>query len=139
MLHKIADQEKTCLDELNIKNYAHIGDAVYEVFIRQHTILMTSNLKKLHKLTVYFVNAGFQTELLHKIIPHLTEKEQDIARRARNIPTSAARRIDRSLHSSATSLEAVLGFLYMHDKPRYHELCSIMEMLIDFNSAAGLF
>lgn len=121
------------MEELNIKNYAHIGDAVYEVFIREHTILMTSNLKKLHNLTVHFVNAAYQTELLEKIMPYLTEKEIDLARRARNIPTSAARRIDRALHSSATSLEVLLGFNYMHDKARCAELFGIMEKLIDFN------
>ena len=122
------------MEELNIKNYAHIGDSVYEVFIREHTILMTSNLKKLHKLTVHFVNAAFQTELLEKITPYLTEKEKDLSRRARNIPTSSARRIDRALHSSATSLEVVAGYNYVHDKIRYKELCDIMEKLIDFNS-----
>ncbi len=121
------------MQELNIKNYAHIGDAVYEVFIREHTILMTSNLKKLHKYTVYFVNAGFQTELLEKITPFLTESELELARRARNIPTSSARRINRTLHSSATSLEVVLGYNYIHNKARYNELTVIMENLIDFS------
>ncbi len=121
------------MHELNIKNYAHIGDAVYEVFIREHTILMTSNLKKLHKYTVYFVNAGFQTELLEKITPFLTESELELARRARNIPTSSARRINRTLHSSATSLEVVLGYNYIHNKARYNELTVIMENLIDFS------
>ena len=121
------------LQELNIKNYAHIGDAVYEVFIRERTITMTSNLKRLHKYTVYFVNAGFQMELLEKITPYLTEQEIELARRARNIPTSAARKINRALHSAATSLEVVLGYNYIHNKERFSKLCEIMEELIDFN------
>ncbi len=118
------------MQELNIKNYAHIGDAVYEVFIREKTIMMTSNLKKLHQLTIGYVNAAFQTELLEKLMPSLTEKEVDLARRARNIPTSSSRRIDRALHSSATSLEVVLGYNYIHNKERYSELCNIMNSLI---------
>lgn len=121
------------MQELNIKNYAHIGDAVYEVFIREKTIMMTSNLAKLHKLTVHFVNASFQTELLEKLMSSLTEKEQGLARRARNIPTSTHRRIDRALHSSATALEVVLGYNYIHNKERYNELCNLMETFIDFN------
>jgi ribonuclease-3 family protein len=121
------------LQELNIKNYAHIGDAVYEVFIREHTIMMTSNLSKLHKLTVHFVNASFQTELLEKLMPSLTEKEQDLARRARNIPTSSHRRIDRALHSTATAFEVVLGYNYIHDKQRFNDVCKLMETFIDFN------
>lgn len=121
------------MHELNIKNYAHIGDAVYEVFIRERTILMTSNLKRLHQLTIGYVNAAFQTELLEKLMPSLTEKEVDLARRARNIPTSSARRTDRALHSSATSLEVVLGYNYIHNKERYGTLCEIMEQLINFD------
>ena len=115
------------MQELNIKNYAHIGDAVYEVFIRERTIMMTSNLQRLHKLTVGFVNAKFQTELLEKITPSLTEQELELARRARNIPTSSSRRIDRALHSSATSLEVVLGYNYVHNKERFSELCEVMD------------
>ncbi len=121
------------MHELNIKNYAHIGDAVYEVFIRERTIMLTSNLQKLHKYTVHFVNAGFQSELLEKLTPFLTPQELELARRARNIPTSSARRINKALHSAATSLEVVLGYNYIHDKKRYSELCSIMDELIDFN------
>lgn len=121
------------MQELNIKNYAHIGDSVYEVFIREHTIMMTSNLNKLHKITVGMVNAAFQTELLEKLTPYFNEKEIDLARRARNIPTSSSRRIDRALHSSATSLEVVLGYNYIHNKERYSQLCEIMEKLIDFS------
>ena len=121
------------MQELNIKNYAHIGDSVYEVFIREHTIMMTANLNRLHKLTVHFVNAGFQTELLNKLQPFLDEKETDISRRARNIPTSSSRRIDRALHSTATSLEAILGYEYVHNKERYSELCKIMSDLINFD------
>lgn len=121
------------MQELNIKNYAHIGDSVYEVFIREHTIMMTANLNRLHKLTVHFVNAGFQTELLDKLQPFLDEKENDISRRARNIPTSSSRRIDRALHSTATSLEAIIGYEYVHNKERYSELCKIMESIIKFD------
>ena len=122
------------MQELNIKNYAHIGDAVYEVFIRERTILLTSNLKKLHQYTVHFVNASFQTELLEKITSSLTEQELELSRRARNIPTSSSRRIDRALHSSATSLEVVLGYNYVHNKERYNELCSLMESFLDLQN-----
>ncbi|MGM9993609.1 MAG: ribonuclease III domain-containing protein [Candidatus Avigastranaerophilus sp.] len=120
------------MKELNIKNYAHIGDAVYEVFIREKTIMMTSNLSKLHKLTVSYVNAGFQTELLEKLTPFLTEAELELSRRARNIPISSSRRTNRALHASATSLEVVLGYNYVHNKKRFDELCRISEDIIDF-------
>ena len=118
------------MQELNIKNYAHIGDAVYEVFVRERTIMMTSKLTNLHRLTVGFVNAKFQTELLENITPFLTEQELELSRRARNIQVSSSRRVDRALHSSATSLEVVLGYNYIHNKERYKELCNIMDKFI---------
>ena len=122
------------MEELNIKNYAHIGDAVYEVFIREHTILMTANLNRLHNLTVGYVNAKYQTELLEKLTEFLTDEEKDLARRARNIPTSSARRIDKALHSSATSLEVLLGYNYVHNRDRYKELCDYMSDIIGFEN-----
>lgn len=122
------------MQELNIKNYAHIGDAVYEVFIREHTIMLTSNLNRLHRYTVNCVNAAFQTELLEKLTPFLTENELELARRARNIPTSSARRINKQLHSTATSLEVVFGYNYVHNKNRFSEICRISESLIDFSN-----
>lgn len=120
------------MEELNIRNYAHIGDAVYEVFIREKIIYLTSNSNKMHKYTVKFVNAQFQTDLLEKLSEHLTDEEKEIARRARNIPTSSARRINHTLHRQATILEVLLGHSYIHNKERYLEFISLMEGMIDF-------
>ncbi len=120
------------MQELNIRNYAHIGDAVYEVFVREKIILLTSNSNKLHKYTVKFVNAQFQTNLLELLNDFLTEEEKDLARRARNIPTSVAKRINHSLHRQATAIEVLFGYNYIHDKNRYNELLSFIESKIDF-------
>lgn len=121
------------MQELNIRNYAHIGDAVYEVYIREKIIYLTANSNKLHKFTVMYVNAGFQTELLEKLMPYLTEEEKDFARRGRNIPTSSARRINKTLHSQATAFEVVLGYNYLHNKIRYDEILELLDELIDFD------
>ena len=32
------------MEELNLKCYAHLGDAVYELFIREKVIYLTSSL-----------------------------------------------------------------------------------------------
>ena len=52
---------------MSLRNLAHLGDSVYELFIREYTISQTQNIKKLHKLTVSFVNAEFQAKLLEKL------------------------------------------------------------------------
>lgn len=115
------------MKQLNIKNYAHLGDALWEVFIRERTVFMTENLPKLHKLTVSYVNAKFQSEILEKITPFLTDFEKDLAKRGGNIKTSSLRKIDRNLHRLATKFEVLLGYLYLHEKSRYNEILSIIE------------
>ena len=120
--------------ELNIKNYAHIGDAVWELFIREKTIYITENLKKLHDLTVSFVNAKFKSELLKYLLEYLSETELDLIRRAGNIRTSSVRRIDRNLHRKATEFEVLLGYNYIHNKTRLEELLHIIEKNTNFIS-----
>ena len=75
-----------------LRNYAHIGDAVWEVFVRDYTILQTSNAKLLHKITTDRVKASFQKDMLEFISPNLTEEEHELARRGRNLPIPVARR-----------------------------------------------
>lgn len=115
------------MNELNIKNYSHIGDAFWELYVREKTIFMTENLKKLHEYTVSFVNASFQTKLLNDLKEHLTNDEKDLVRRAGNIKTSTARRINRNLHRTATEFEVLLGYCYLHDKERLNQLLSLIE------------
>ncbi len=123
------------MQELNIRSYAHIGDAVYEVFIREKIIYLTSNSNKLHRYSVKFVNAQFQTDLLEKIMEDLSEDEKDLVRRGRNIPTSSARRINQTLHRQATALEVLFGYNYIHNKVRYEELLKLAEKHIVFDDS----
>ena len=118
------------MKELNIKNYAHIGDAFWELFVREKTIFMTENLKKLHEITVAYVNAKFQSKMLEILKPILTEEELDLVRRGGNIKTSTARRIDRNLHRTATEFEVLIGYYYIHNKDRLNELLDIIEPYI---------
>ena len=44
---------------INIKGYAHLGDALWELVVREIIVCETGKLNELHKLTVLFVNAEF--------------------------------------------------------------------------------
>ncbi|MGN0006055.1 MAG: ribonuclease III domain-containing protein [Candidatus Gastranaerophilaceae bacterium] len=117
--------------ELNIKNYAHIGDAFWELFVREKTVFMTENLKRLHEITVSFVNAEFQTKMLDEVlIPILTEDELALIKRGGNIKISSLRKINRNLHRKATEFEVLIGYYYLHDKSRLNELLSVIEPYI---------
>ncbi len=119
------------MEELNLKCYAHLGDAVYEVFIREKIILITSNLSKMHKINTKLVRASFQCELLDMLEPHLTEKESDLIRRGRNIQISSARKINQSLHRLATGFEVLIGYLHLHDRERLLKIFKIISDYID--------
>ena len=105
-------------EELSLKNYAHIGDAVWEVFVRDYVILKTSNSKMLHKMTTDRVNATFQKDMLEYIKDELTEKERDLAKRARNLTIPVGRKNIQHDYRLATAFEALVGYWYLHDKDR---------------------
>lgn len=120
------------MEQFHLRAYAHIGDAVYEVFVREKVINITSNSKKMHELTTKYVKAEFQLETLEKLTEFLTDEEKDIVRRARNMPSTTFRRANQSLHRQATAFEALLGYNYMHNKERYREFLDIISTYIVF-------
>ena len=101
-----------------LRNYAHIGDAIWEVFVRNYTITKTSNAKLLHKITTDRVNATFQKDLLLLISNDLTEDENELARRARNLPIPVGRKHIQVIYRQSTAFEVLIGYWYLHDKER---------------------
>ena len=106
------------MDMLPLKNYAHIGDAVWEVFVRDYVILKTSNSKMLHKMTTDRVNATFQKDMLELISQELYDEEQELVRRARNLPIPVGRKSIQHDYRLATAFEVLIGYWYLHDKDR---------------------
>ena len=120
------------MEEMNLKNYAYIGDALWELFIRERTIKLTNNAQKLHKLTTSKVKASYQAALLHKLEPKLTEAENDISRRARNLPIPVGRRQIQTEYRQATSFETLIGWWYLNDRERYLEILTGIELELKF-------
>lgn len=118
------------MDELNLKCYAHLGDAVYEVFIREKVILLTTNMARMHKINTALVRASFQCELLNAIGPYMTEHEADLVRRGRNL-SSSSRRSNQALHRIATGFEVLIGYLHLHDRERLLKIFQLISNYID--------
>ena len=116
------------MTEMSLKNYAYIGDAVWELKIRSKTITMTNNPRNLHKLTTEQVNASYQAECLHKLEAVLTEEEIEIARRGRNLPIPIGRRQIQAQYRQATAFETLIGWWYLHNPARLEEIYSIIEL-----------
>ena len=103
---------------MNPLTWAYIGDAVFELYIRENLVNIT-RLKphKLHLESIKFVKASAQAEALKQIEETLTEEEKDIVRRARNtknhhLPKNA----DINDYMYATAFEGLIGYLYLTKK-----------------------
>ncbi len=118
------------MEEINLRNYAYLGDAVWELLIREKTILMTNNARKLHEITTAKVKGSFQAELLSKLEDTLTEEEKDLARRARNLPIPVGRRSCQSEYRQATAFETLIGFWFKNDKKRFDYIISLLEKVL---------
>ena len=108
---------------------AHLGDAVFEVMVRSWLCMHgKATSKGLHKATVFYVAAPAQAKAAEKILPRLTEEEQDIFRRGRNTsPHTIPKAASRADYQSATALEALFGSLYLQGKTeRLNELFDMM-------------
>lgn len=110
------------MEEINLRNYAYIGDAVWELFIREKTIMQTQNSNKLHKITTDRVNAKIQHEFLIRIQNELSNEESEIVRRSRNLPVPIARKSNQSDYRMATAFEALIGWWYLNNKSRLDEI-----------------
>ena len=114
-------------EKVVLRNYAHIGDSVWEVFVRTYTIFKTSNSKLLHKITIERVNATFQKNMLLHIMPELTEDEHELVRRASNLPIPVGRRSIQADYRMATAFEVLIGYWYLHDKDRLEYIYNVIK------------
>ncbi len=115
------------MQDINLRNYAYLGDAVWELYIREKTILKTNNAQKLHKLTTANVKTEFQCNLLHYLEESLTEEELEIVKRARNLPIPVGRRNIQAQYRQATAFETLIGWWYLHNKKRFEEMLKLFE------------
>lgn len=93
---------------------AYIGDAIYEVAVRQF-LISRANLRPhhLHRTATGFVSAKAQSRILAYLDPELTEEERDIVRQGRNAKSgSIPKNADVLEYRHATAFETLVGYLY---------------------------
>lgn len=122
------------MEDLSSRNYAHIGDAFWELFVREYTVFKTQNSKLLHSLTTERVRASFQAELFNLIYDELNEKELDISRRARNASIPVGRKNIQAEYRQATAFEALIGFWYLNDKDRLKYFFEKFKLMDEFQA-----
>ena len=121
--------ERDKLLSLSSLGLAHLGDSVYEVMVRSWLCLHGgAKVKDLHRATVSYVAAPAQAKRTERILPILTQEEQDVFRRGRNTaPHSVPKAASRGEYQTATGLEALFGWLYLQGRTdRLNELFALM-------------
>ena len=92
---------------------AYLGDALYDLYVREHLIARGGRVRVLHREAIHLVCAHAQSEALKRVEDMLTEAEADVVRRARNAKQSPPRNADPGEYHRATALEALVGYLYV--------------------------
>lgn len=101
---------------LNPLQLALIGDAVYELFIRNY--ILANNLElsahKIHIEAIGYVKARSQSTIMHLLEEELTEDESYIFKRGRNAKSATVpKNADVRDYRMATGFEALVGYLHL--------------------------
>jgi ribonuclease III family protein len=112
------------IGEISTAALAYIGDAVYELHIRMYYLKPPQTAKNYHLLVVAKVRAENQAKQLDRLIDQviLTEAESALVKRGRNAAGSASRHVDPVIYQKATGFEALIGYLYLTDRDRLHQI-----------------
>lgn len=109
---------------------AYMGDAIYEVYIRQYLIARgISHPQKLQQEAVKYVSATAQAKIIFQIIDQLTDEERAILKRGRNAKSgSSPKNAKITDYRYSTGLEALIGYLYLSKKEE--RLQELMQLII---------
>lgn len=113
-------EEQFALEDVDLRTYspltlAYIGDAVFDMVIRT-LVVRKGNCppNKLHKRASALVNASYQAQMIERILPDLTDEEEQIYKRGRNAKAyTKAKNATVLDYRKATGLEALMGYLYL--------------------------
>lgn len=103
---------------MNTASLAYMGDAVYEIYVREQVIKSGRTApSKLHRMSIGYVKAEAQAKAVRAMEDLLDPDESAIVKRARNHRvTSKAKNADIVTYRWATAFEALIGYLYLSDK-----------------------
>lgn len=98
--------------EVSAANLAYLGDCVYELLVREYLVRRGSTRPSVDSLA--YVTAHVQSGVIEKLLPHLTEAEEDAYKRGRNVGHSSIPKSSTvAEYRRATGLEALFGWLHL--------------------------
>lgn len=97
---------------------AYLGDCVIEGCVREHLVRSgISHSAELNAKALEFVRASAQAEAVKNILPVLTDEENAVFRRGRNIGhTNTPKSATPGQYRAATGMEALFGYLHLEKR-----------------------
>ncbi len=107
------------VDLINVITLAYLGDAIYEVYVREYLIRKgIAKVEDLQREATKYVSAKSQAKILNYLIDNniLSDKEIDIVKRGRNYKRdSHPKNTDIITYKIATGFECLVGYLYFNN------------------------
>ena len=128
---KVFSTDNLPLSQLSPIALAYIGDAVYELYIRSQFLIPPKRIADYHTQVVTQVKAETQAIHLQHLESYLTSEEKDILRRGRNAVTHKPKRLSIKVYQQASSLETLIGYLYLTDCDRLNYLLTKLNIAAD--------
>ena len=116
------------IERISPAAWAYLGDAVYELYIRSSYLVPPRRLQAYHELVVGQVRAETQARHLRSLSPYLNSTELAIVKRGRNAAAGRSKRADPEIYQQASSLETLVGYLYLTDPERLTQLLALLEL-----------
>ncbi|WP_057742485.1 Mini-ribonuclease 3 [Liquorilactobacillus capillatus] len=109
--------EEQSYEQMNGIALAYMGDAIYEVYIREHLLNKgITKPTKLHHRATHYVSAKAQAFLIEKMQEEdiMAPLEEDYFRRGRNAKShTSAKNTSVLTYRISTGFEALFGYLFL--------------------------
>ncbi|KAG2313868.1 hypothetical protein Bca52824_016990 [Brassica carinata] len=111
----------------NAASLAYIGDSIYEIYARRHFLFPPLSIEEYNDRVRAVVRCEAQYALLQKLVDEdfLTKDEREILRWGKNVgsvKTRSTRRAGVAVYNKASSLETLIGYLYLANGKRLEEI-----------------
>ncbi|KAF5751279.1 putative RNA binding protein [Tripterygium wilfordii] len=123
----------------NATSLAYIGDCIYELYARRHFLFPPLHIEEYNERVMAVVRCEAQDVFLQKLLDddYLSREERDVLRWGKNIissKTKTKRRAGGAVYNRASSLETLVGYLYLTNANRLDEVMLKLGFCTDSSS-----
>ncbi|XP_074268181.1 uncharacterized protein LOC141591675 isoform X1 [Silene latifolia] len=123
----------------NAAALAYIGDCIYELYARRHFLAPALNIEQYNDRVMAVVRCEAQDALLQKLLSDnfLSAEEKDVLRWGKNIGSAKTRTTKRAgvaVYNRASSLETLIGYLYLTNPQRLEDMMSSLGFSVNISN-----